>query len=590
MRAYFHIDLNAKSATKEEQSGETLARGGRYLIAKTLMERGVAKADPLGPGNPLIFSAGPFAGTNFSNANRISVGCKSPLTGGVKESNAGGTLAFAMGQCGVSGFTLNGQSDDWVVIRVTKEHEVIFEPADEYLGKGNFEVAGMLHEKYGKKVALGICGPVGEWGGLIAGISFTDPEGRPVRISARGGVGAVMGSKKVKAIVVDRHKMPKFHDRKKLMSSVKDYGAKLNDDPAIQNLNKLGTALVADVINYAGGIPVRNFSSGQMVDPSKNTLFLGGAHIRERNLERGGEPTHACMPGCMISCSNVYADKDGNEMVSPLEYETLGLMGSNCGLTDPDDVAILNNICNDLGVDTIETGAALAVMMDAGLAEFGDTAFMQEVLDELKAGAGRGRILAMGAARAGAHYQAARVPAIKRQAISAYDPRVIEVTGISMMLTAQGADHTTGNLPTYECAGKSTEELVEASMDVQTLCAAVDSIGLCVFGRSVTNINHPLIIGAMHDALGAHLPEDFLIRMGRETLMLEDAFNHDAGFRDADNDLPDFFFKEELAPTNKIARHDHEAVTRLRGEWYARHKVPAADEIMKRAEAARDGL
>lgn len=589
MRTYLHINLADQTIEKEKMEGEALARAGRYMIAKTLLEQGVAKADPLGPDNPLIFSCGPFAGTNFSNANRISVGCKSPLTGGVKESNAGGTFAFALGQIAISGLTLNGQSDDWVVIRITKDHEITFEPADAYLGKGNFEVADMLHEKYGEKVSLAICSPVGEWGGLIAGISFTDPEGRPVRISARGGVGAVMGSKKVKAIVADKHKMPDFHDRKKLMSSVKDYGAKLKVDPAIDNLNKLGTALVADVINYAGGIPVKNFSGGQVVDPAQSTLFLGGAHIRERNMERGGEPTHACMPGCLISCSNVYADKDGNEMVSPLEYETLGLLGSNCGLTDPDDVAILNNICNDLGVDTIETGAALAVMMDAGQGAFGDTDFMQEVLNELRDGKDRGKVLASGAARVGEHYGAKRVPVIKKQAISAYDPRVIEVTGISMMLTAQGADHTTGNLPTYECAGKSTKELVDASMDIQTLCAGVDSIGLCVFGRSVTNINHPMIMGALYNACGATLPEDWLYKLGQETLRLEEEFNAQAGFVDDENDVPEFFRTEALAPTDKKARHAHEDVTRMRQEWYEAQGVPTAAEITSRAARAIHG-
>ena len=555
MRKYLHIDLNNQSIEAEEQAGEDLVRAGRYRIVKTLLEKDVATADPLGPDNPLIFSAGPLAGSNFSNANRISVGCKSPLTGGVKESNSGGTFAFALGQIELSGLTLYGASDDWVVIRIPKDGDITFEDASPYMGKGNIEAAAMLFEKYGEKVSIGICGPVGEYQGLLSGICFTDPEGRPARISARGGVGAVMGSKKVKAIVVDMHKMPPFHDRKKLMGGVRQYGKLLQEDKAIDAFGKFGTAMVTDVTNAVGGLPTRNFSAGQLVAADEGTLKLGGSYIRDLTLERGGEPTHACMPGCLIQCSNVYVDENGEELVSPLEYETLGLMGSNCGLTDPDDVARLNHVANDLGVDTIETGAMLGVLMEAGEGEFGDYAFMHRELEEVRNGTERGRLLAQGTAAVGKHLKVARVPVIKNQGISAYDPRVIEVTGISMMLSAQGADHTVGNAPTYKCADKTTEHLVEASLDLQINCAAADSLGLCIFGRSVTNEVHDLIITALNDAQGTQLKADFITDLGRETIRLEWEFNRLAGFTEDDDEVPEFFYSEPLAPSDKTQRH-----------------------------------
>ncbi|MDP6389760.1 MAG: aldehyde ferredoxin oxidoreductase C-terminal domain-containing protein [Alphaproteobacteria bacterium] len=569
MRTYLHIDLEKQSIDREELDGEALARAGRYLIAKTLLDRGVATVDPLSPENPLIFSAGPFAGTNFSNANRISVGCKSPLTGGIKESNGGGNFAFALGQLELAGFTLNGASSEWVVIRIPKEGDIEFHDASPYMGKGAFETAKLLFEEYGKKVSLGICGPVGEYQGLIAGIAFTDPEGRPVRICARGGVGAVMGSKKVKAIVVDLHKMPTFHDRKKVMQSVKAYGGMLNDDPAIKNFTLLGTAMVADMTNHMGGLPTRNFSSGQIVDTDVERNKMGGDYIRELNLERGGEPAHACMPGCQIQCSNVYHGPDGKELVSPMEYETIGLMGTNCGIKDPDDLAALNAIANDLVIDTIETGALLAVMMEAGDADWADTEFMAAAMKDIREGNERGRILAQGTARVGEHYGVKRVPVVKKQAISAYDPRVIEVTGISMMLTAQGADHTAGNLPGYKCEGTTTEELTEASMDIQMNCAAVDSLGICVFGRSVTNVNHDFITNALNDALGTDLEPAFFTRMGREVLELEAEFNEAAGFTEEDDELPSFFTDEALEPTGKKQRHHSAEVNQLRRDWLA---------------------
>ena len=227
MRQYLHIKLGSRDVTTEEFDGEKLAKAGRFFIAKTLVDMGVSTVDPLGPKNPLIFSAGPFAGSNFSNANRTSVGCKSPLTGGIKESNAGGSFGLALGQMNLAGFTLYDRCDEWSILHIGAEGKVSWSSADAFLGKGNFECAEMLHDQFGNKTSLAICGPVGEYEGLLAGIAMSDTDKRPTRLSARGGVGAVMGSKKVKAIVVDLSKMPDFHDRKQLMRGIKDYGKKL---------------------------------------------------------------------------------------------------------------------------------------------------------------------------------------------------------------------------------------------------------------------------------------------------------------------------------------------------------------------------
>ncbi len=562
MRKYLHIDLNQRSLRTEEFNGEQIVRAGRHFIAKTLLELGAAKVDPLSPENPLIFSAGPFAGTNFSNANRLSVGCKSPLTGGIKESNSGGTFAFAMGQLEMAGFTLYGACKEWVVIRITKEGAITYETAEPYMGKGTTEAAALLFEKYGKKIAFALCGPVGEYLGLMSGISITDTDGRPSRLAARGGVGAVMGSKKVKAIVIDVHKMPTFHDRKKVMGAIREYGARLAKEPAIDTFKRTGTAMMADITNRIGGLPVRNFSNGRMVEASEGPFKLGGDYIRELNSSRGGHISHACMPGCTIECSNVYVDEHGKELVSPLEYETLGLMGSNCGLDHPDQVARVNAVANDLGIDTIEAGATIAVLMEAGLGKFGDEQFMLKVLDDIRQGNERGRIYAQGAARVGAHYKVARVPVIKQQSISAYDPRVIEVTGISMMVTAQGADHTTGNLPVFDCKDKTTAQLVEASLGAQTACAAADSLGLCIFGRSVTSVSSELVVTALNDAHGTKLDTSFMKTLGLETLRNEWEFNKQAGFTEKDDELPDFFYDEPLAPSNKAARHRSAEVNR----------------------------
>ncbi len=554
MRQYHQIDLATKTVTTDELHGEDIVRAGRYLISKTLLESNVATVDPLSEKNPLIFSAGPFAGTNFSNANRVSVGCKSPLTGGVKEANGGGTFGFAMGQLEIAGFTLHNACDSWQILRITKEGEISFEDASPYMGMGTFDTAKKLHEKYGKKVSLGICGPVGEYQGLLSGISFSDVDLRPSRLAARGGVGAVMGSKKVKAIVLDLHKMPTLHDRKKVMGAVKEYKKMLDAEPAIVAFQDIGTAMVADYTNHVGGLPVNNFAVGRAVDTDKEIFKLGGDALRAQNLERGGETTHACMPGCTIQCSNVYADKDGNEVVSPVEYETIGLLGTNCGLTDPDELAHLNYIANDLGIDTIELGGMIGVLMEAGKGQFGDVKYMESVLDDIRSGNENGKLYAQGTATVGEHFKVARIPVIKRQAISAYDPRVIEVTGITMMMTAQGADHTAGNAPQYDCKDKSADELVAASIDLQELCATADSLGLCIFGRAVTNTHVDFIINAINEAHGIELEESFFRELGKQTLEFEAQFNKAAGFTEADDELPNFFYDEALPPSNKAAR------------------------------------
>jgi len=568
MRRYLHINLPDQTVRTDNFSGEQIAWAGRYFIARTLVESGVAGVDPLSPLNPLIFSAGPFAGSNWSNANRTSVGCKSPLTGGVKEANGGGSFGFALGQLEIAGFTLHGAAPDWVVIHLRKDGTIAFDDATSFLGKGNFECARLLHERYGKKVSLGICGPVGEYQGLLAGIAFSDTDQRPSRLAARGGVGAVMGAKRVKAIVVDMHKMPTFSDRKKVIQGVREYGEKIRADASCENYRLNGTASMADFTNHVGALPVNNFSLGRLVDVEKEPLKMGGTYIRQRNVSRGGNPSHACMPGCLIECSNIYVDEQGKEITSPVEYETLGLMGTNCGLSDPDDLARLNNIANDLGIDSIETGAMLGVLMEAGLARFGDVEFMRRTLDEIGSGTANGRLWAQGTARVGAHYRVQRVPVIKRQAISAYDPRVIEVTGLSMMMTAQGADHTTGNVPTYECRDKDLDHLVDVSIKTQINCAATDSLGLCVFGRSVTMANIGFIITAINAALGTNLPDSFFYTLGYETLKYEAQFNAAAGFTIADDELPAFFYAEALAPSNRAARFHSSELRDAVSKWW----------------------
>ena len=294
-----------------------------------------------------------------------------------------------------------------------------------------------LHSIYGDDVSLALHGLVGEYGGLLSGLAFSDTDNLPSRIAARGGVGAPLSLKTVRAIIVDKSKILALHDRKKVMWAIKDYGRKHGESPAVKSLETTETAMVTDLTNHMGALPVRNFFSGQLVELGDGPLKIGGDYIRKSDSKRGGEISHACMPGFLIKCSNVSVDANDREIVYPLELETIGLLGTNCGLTEPNDVAILNETADDLDIDIIDVGAMLAMLMDGGQAEFGDMEFMKQCLEDIRVGNERGQLLAQGTARIGKHFNIARVPVIKEQAISAYDHRVVIVTRISIMVMAQ---------------------------------------------------------------------------------------------------------------------------------------------------------
>ena len=302
----------------------------------------------------------------------------------------------------------------------------------------------LLRARDGDGVAIALIGQGGEMRMAGAGIQNLDKDLVPSRINARGGMGAVMGSKRLKAIVFDAAEgvAPPIADRKAFNAARKSYNRALLDHPQTKIYADYGTAAMTKMCNSFGVLPTRNFSNGQFEDAE----LISGEHLREVMLERGGESdtTHACMVGCAIQCSNIYADTVGEAIVSPIEYETIGLMGSNLGISELDTIARLNYQVNDLGLDTIEIGAALGVAADAGLLAFGDGERALALLAEIRQGTPLGRLLGNGASITGKALGVRRVPAVKGQALSAYDPRSIKGTGVTYATSPQGADHTCG--------------------------------------------------------------------------------------------------------------------------------------------------
>lgn len=527
--------------------------GGRGLIPRILLDEVPPTCDPLGPFNKLIWAPGLLVGHMVSSCDRISVGGKSPLTGGVKESNAGGSTGLKLAHLGVKVLIVDGfpQGEGWWMLHLSSDGGR-FEPADDLAGLGAYETGCRLHEKYGSKVGVSLIGPGGAMQLSAAGILNLDKDGEPSRINARGGLGAVMGSRCLKAIIIDSSdgEKPPLVDQQLFQAAQKYFTKELMAHPQTATYEKYGTAAMTMMCDGFGGLPTLNFSSGYFEGAEK----ISGETMRDLLLNRGGESqtSHACMAGCTILCSNCFANDTGKKIVSPLEYETIGLVGSNLGIDDLDTIAYLNREINDIGLDTIEIGAALGVAAEAGLMEFGDGERALELVSEIRSGSTLGRVLGHGAATTGKVLGVRRVPAVKGQAISAYDPRAIKGTGVTYATSPQGADHTAGLTIRAKVNHLDPKGQAELSRKAQINMAGYDTLGVCIFG----GFGFAKAPSALRDLLrgryGWEVGDEVLQELGSETLKLEREFNRAAGFEPADDRLPEWMTTEPLPPHNAM--------------------------------------
>lgn len=529
--------------------------GGRGLTSHIVAEEVDPLCDPLGPHNKLVFAPGLLSGTTASSSNRISIGCKSPLTGGIKESNAGGETGGRLAQVGLRAIIVDDAAPkgEWYVLVISSDGAHL-EPAAELVGMPNRTAAERIRERWGhKKVCFSLCGPAGEMQMNLAGIEHNDVQGRPSRIAARGGVGAVMGSKGLKAIVIMPDvKVPlTFDDQSVWKDAFKTYHKALLEHPSTaKNYPLFGTAATLETVNKFGGLPTRNFSNGQF----EGADAISGVRMREIMLERGGDalPTHACMTGCIIRCSNVWADKDGKEVVSSMEFETNGLMGSNLGIDDFDAIAEFTHLCDELGVDTIETGATIGVAFEAGLGTFGNKDDVVRLLEEIRLGTPLGRILGAGAALTGKILGVRRVPVVKNQAISAYDPRAIKGNGVTYVTSPMGADHTCGNTIGAKTDHLDPKDKVALSRQLQIICTLLDIFGFCNFARNPVTVDHSYVVNMINSRFGTEVTWAGLEQLAKEVVLEEIAFNRRAGLGPETDRLPEWMLEEPLAPHQSV--------------------------------------
>jgi aldehyde:ferredoxin oxidoreductase len=561
------IDMSGPSYRYEPVPEKWQKFAGRGLTSAIVFEEVDPGCHPLGPHNKLVIAPGWVTGSPAApSSGRTSFGAKSPLTGGIKESNAGGLSGQQIAKLGLAAIIVEGvpAKGKWYTLVVSKDG-VTFEDAAPLVGKGMYEVDEVLWEKYPKTAVIGI-GPAGEMKLSNAGISVNDMENRPGRYAGRGGLGAVMGAKGVKAIVVADKGGPGVDiadqdtfkaGRRKLTEAIQEHALTKKDG----GLNAYGTAILINILNEAGGLPTRNFSSGQF----EGAANISGERIAEVIQERcagGGEGTtdHGCHPGCIIKCSSIYVDEHGDHLVSCLEYETAWALGANCGIDDLDYIAQMTRECNDAGLDTIEAGNTIAVAMDGGYLQFGDKGGALALLSEVQKGTPLGRIIGQGVEATAKAFGVHRVPTVKHQSMPAYEPRAVKGIGVTYATTPMGADHTAGYTIAPEIAGVSgkldplsDEGKAELSLTFQAATAFIDSTGYCLF------IAFPILDIAkgwegmaetVAGVTGLPITGGDVIPLGKEILKMERLFNERAGFTAADDRPPEFMRYEELPPHN----------------------------------------
>jgi len=530
--------------------------GGRALIAKMLLDEIPPACDALGPHNKLIFTPGLLGGAGVTTAGRLSVGSKSPLTGGIKETNAGGTAGDTLGKLGIKAIVVEEQVKQgaFYLLHITGDSAELL-PADDLRGLGTYATSDRLQERLGADCTVISIGQAGEFLMLGAGICTTGERDQRSNHAARGGLGAVMGNKGLKAIVIDKPvgKTIPFADAELFRKTARAYAQQMINDPKLgtQGSQHLyGTASIVAAVNEMGSLPTRNFSSGNF----QQSTELRGEHLRELILTREGKIGTRCMPGCVIACRNQYVDDTGMPIVGTMQFETIALVGSNLEIGNLDDVARLNYMCNDFGLDTIETGAALGIACEAGLVRFGNTEDILSLLSQVGEGTVLGRVIGNGAVVAGRVLGIRRVPAVLGQAMPGYDPRSLKGNGVTYATSPQGADHTAGNAfgARKEVNPLGITGQKELSLKLQIIAAMLDSTGLCLFARPPVIADPQLMVDMLNGIYGWGWTKDDLNRFNRDVLRNELEFNRRAGITPADYRIPEYMREEPLAPHNTV--------------------------------------
>lgn len=557
------VDLGTGSIRREEIDRKRLKDyiGGRGLGISYLLDEVDPKIDPLGPENKLIMMTGPLTGTGAPVGARYMVMTKSPLTGAVTCSNSGGHFPTMLKKTGVDGIIFEGVSQEPVYLWIDDDRAEL-RPARHLWGKDTHETDELIRSETRKEAKVACIGPAGENGVLFAAI-MNDRD----RAAGRSGVGAVMGTKRLKAVAVFGTRSIPLHDEAAFKAIVAEYLEKFKDTYKDNPppLRTYGTAITVTGTQNVGVFPTRNFQQGTF----EHWEAIGGEALTEKFLVR----PKACF-SCPIACGRVTRIADGpfqGEGEGP-EYETIYSLGSNCGISDLAALTKANYICNEMGMDTISMGSTLACAMEMyekGILDesaigrtlpFGDAEGLVEMCRKTALREGFGDALAQGSLRLAKAYGHPELAIVsKGQEFAGYDPRGEKGMGLAYATSNIGASHMRGDPAYIEILGVpmlidplTWEDKPQLVKDWQEVFAVIDSAGLCVF-FSVRNYVTPTrdirpigILRLLNAATGAGYDMESLMLAAERVFNAERLFLNRAGFDAGSDSLPERIVKEPM--------------------------------------------
>ncbi|MFW6005906.1 MAG: aldehyde ferredoxin oxidoreductase family protein [Candidatus Bipolaricaulota bacterium] len=540
------IDLSEKKVEPNQTRDDMTSRflGGRGFGTKLLFDALEPGVEPLSPENMVVIAVGPLTGGPAPTPGRFSASTKSPLTGTITDSNCGGDWGPAFKRTGYDYVVLEGESSEPTYLTIFDE-EVELHDAKDIWGKKTSAVTETLQERHGDKAKVLTIGPAGENEVRFA----TAMTGHSAL--GRGGLGAVLGSKNVKAVVVKGSEKIDYEDKDRLKFVNKEASRNINQSPITSRAYpQFGTAVLMNVINEAGMLPKNNYRNSEILDEVDE---VSGEAISEKILD--GQT--GCW-GCMIRCKRD-TSLDDLSGEGP-EYETDWALGPNCGNYDLKDITRANYLCNEYGLDTISAGSTIASSMEMsekGLVDwdlnFGDSEEVTNLVKKIATRSGIGDELAEGSARLAEEYEHPELSmSVKGQELPAYDPRGAQGQGLCYATSNRGACHLRGGfLVGAEILG--APEMInrfghtgKASLAVeeQDVGAVYDSLTICRFSHYA--VPNPMIARLLSAAIGEEVGTEKLIRYGERIHNLERLFNLREGFGREDDTLPDRLLSEPL--------------------------------------------
>ena len=525
--------------------------GGRGLGTKILYDEGVATVDPLSADNKLVYITGPMTGTASPTSGRYMVVTKSPLTGMIASSNSGGVWGAKLKYAGWDALIVEGKASEWTYINVVDD-KIELLSAKDYVGLMSEEADEKLKEAHPGCNVLNI-GPAGEHQSLLAAI-MNDKD----RAAGRSGVGAVMGSKNLKAITVTATaKVIEPFDADKLKEATKACNAKIRENGVTGGgLPTYGTAVLVNIINNTGSFPTKNWQESYY-DKADD---ISGETLKDTYLVK-----NAACHRCPIACGRVI--KVGDKVVGGPEYEPLWAYGGNCGLHDLNAIDEANMWCNEYGLDAISTPCTIAAAME--LYEKGYikedecdgiplTWGSSEAIVEWTKRMGEGKLplaklMANGSYRLCEHYGHPEFSmSVKKQEMPAYDARGIQGIGITYATSNRGGCHVRGYLISPEVLGlpeqldrTTTEGKAQWCKIFQDLTAVIDSMGLCLFSSFA--LGAPEYTALLNAGTGTNYTPEELLTVGERIYNIERLFNKAAGMKPEDDRLPKRLTEEPIS-------------------------------------------